>query len=482
MNIITIPPTPPRAATPPTEVVVAADSGVEINHQKICLENTSDDKQEDDPEIIVSSEEPASNEDIFDTPASIDASSVTMTTTMRSLSGNNSSGSVSSLKEIKNNKRRKPSRESLLVGKNVGSCHPGSSIISRILFVFGWIYSCLRFSFVVLQNLYHIPTYLFFNWIVFYPVYFFKPSWFLFLENIAYNLCLYTVGSWSWLANIQVIECGDDIYGLKDQIDAAAKREKKRLKSRKNSDHKRPRDLIYKEKVPTDDLSPASTNSSSIVLSPQQQQQSLGNNNTSSIEEGDQHEQQLNGHLHSSQNNSLHSSSIQSLNAKNNHMTSNTTSTLIDLGSPVRDNVSLGVASNDKNDNHPKHFNSKVSPLTPSSSSVSLSSLSPSKGRVLLMANHQCTSDVPLMFQAFVAKAKYVLLWVMDYQFKYTNFGVVSGTHGDFFITPKTFVKSELTKHCLSNPDKELVILFPEGKLLVVIQRKQWITLTFNIE
>jgi hypothetical protein len=268
------------------------------------------------------------------------------------------------------------------------------------------------------------------------------------------------------MADIQVIECGDDIYALKDELNCAAKREKKRLKKRKN-EVKRSRDLIYKEKVAVSGLSsPVSTNSS-IVLSPQQQE-SIGNNNTSSIEEG-----RRDGSLlrQSSQNNAVHSS-IQSLNAKNaENIQNRMSSTFIDLGSPERNRIPDNSDSDhhlnpNDNDKKLKIYSSKKisSPLTPSSSSESLSySTVPSKGRILLMANHQCTSDVPLMFQAFMAKAKYVLLWVMDYQFKYTNFGVVSVTHGDYFITPKTFVKSELTKHCLSNPDKDLIVLFPEG-------------------
>lgn len=83
--------------------------------------------------------------------------------------------------------------------------------------------------------------------------------------------------------------------------------------------------------------------------------------------------------------------------------------------------------------------------------------------KVLLMANHQSTGDVPLMFQAFSTSNHYILLWIMDHQFKYTNFGVVSATHGDYFIKPRNFVKSELTKHCLNAPEKDMILLFPEG-------------------
>ena len=84
--------------------------------------------------------------------------------------------------------------------------------------------------------------------------------------------------------------------------------------------------------------------------------------------------------------------------------------------------------------------------------------------KLLFIANHQDTGDVPLMFQMFTHYWEQVLLWVMDKQFKYTNFGLVSWTHGDYFILPGKFVPNDLTKHCRHNPEKNCYILFPEGK------------------
>lgn len=54
----------------------------------------------------------------------------------------------------------------------------------------------------------------------------------------------------------------------------------------------------------------------------------------------------------------------------------------------------------------------------------------------LVMVNHQSTSDVPLLMAAFAARPSLLprLNWIMDAVFKYTNFGVVSAIHGDFFI------------------------------------------------
>lgn len=56
--------------------------------------------------------------------------------------------------------------------------------------------------------------------------------------------------------------------------------------------------------------------------------------------------------------------------------------------------------------------------------------------RTLVLANHQSTSDVPLLMAAFNAKKGILpnIMWIMDRLFKYTNFGAVSLVHQDFFI------------------------------------------------
>lgn len=89
-------------------------------------------------------------------------------------------------------------------------------------------------------------------------------------------------------------------------------------------------------------------------------------------------------------------------------------------------------------------------------------------GRVLCMANHQSTSDVPLMMYAFTRRAAHWrLLWIMDAAFKWTNFGFVSVTHGDYFIKkgdPSGQLSSHVRTHM--NPShgaKNFIILFPEG-------------------
>lgn len=56
--------------------------------------------------------------------------------------------------------------------------------------------------------------------------------------------------------------------------------------------------------------------------------------------------------------------------------------------------------------------------------------------RTLLLANHQSTADVPLFMACFNAKPDVLpnIMWIMDRVFKFTNFGIVSVLHRDFFV------------------------------------------------
>lgn len=55
---------------------------------------------------------------------------------------------------------------------------------------------------------------------------------------------------------------------------------------------------------------------------------------------------------------------------------------------------------------------------------------------VLLLVNHQSTADIPCVMSALLPKSQVIgqIMWFMDYIFKFTNFGVPSCLHGDFFI------------------------------------------------
>uniref|UniRef100_A0A182T357 Phospholipid/glycerol acyltransferase domain-containing protein n=1 Tax=Anopheles maculatus TaxID=74869 RepID=A0A182T357_9DIPT len=95
--------------------------------------------------------------------------------------------------------------------------------------------------------------------------------------------------------------------------------------------------------------------------------------------------------------------------------------------------------------------------------------------RTLVLANHQSTSDVPLLMAAFNAKKGILpnIMWIMDRLFKYTNFGAVSLVHQDFFIASgkKNREKSlqQLKSHiqkCYVPRKRKWMVLFPEGGFL----------------
>jgi len=56
--------------------------------------------------------------------------------------------------------------------------------------------------------------------------------------------------------------------------------------------------------------------------------------------------------------------------------------------------------------------------------------------RTLVLVNHQSTADVPMLMTNFNSKAGVLpnIMWIMDRIFKFTNFGIISIIHQDFFI------------------------------------------------
>ncbi|KAL1484454.1 hypothetical protein MTO96_032574 [Rhipicephalus appendiculatus] len=95
--------------------------------------------------------------------------------------------------------------------------------------------------------------------------------------------------------------------------------------------------------------------------------------------------------------------------------------------------------------------------------------------RTLVLVNHQSTADVPLLMASFQGKRSVTehLMWIMDRLFKYTNFGAVSMTHGDFFITQGKDTRNtqlqRLRDHIAEvylRRGLKWIVLFPEGGFL----------------
>eukprot|EP01097_Dermamoeba_algensis_P003177 TRINITY_DN2275_c0_g1_i1.p1 TRINITY_DN2275_c0_g1~~TRINITY_DN2275_c0_g1_i1.p1 ORF type:complete len:303 (-),score=50.13 TRINITY_DN2275_c0_g1_i1:67-975(-) len=93
------------------------------------------------------------------------------------------------------------------------------------------------------------------------------------------------------------------------------------------------------------------------------------------------------------------------------------------------------------------------------------------KHNALVIANHQETGDIPTLMAVVIGHKIQKVFWVMDSMFKYTQFGLVSGLHGDVFIQSGRQFRDKslevfqegLLKICKRNG--HWVILFPEGGL-----------------
>ncbi|XP_014475232.1 PREDICTED: acyl-CoA:lysophosphatidylglycerol acyltransferase 1-like isoform X2 [Dinoponera quadriceps] len=95
--------------------------------------------------------------------------------------------------------------------------------------------------------------------------------------------------------------------------------------------------------------------------------------------------------------------------------------------------------------------------------------------RTLVIANHQSTGDVPILMTTFNAKPNVLpnLMWIMDRVFKFTNFGIVSILHQDFFIVSGRKRREEslkqLERHLKESyipRERKWMVLFPEGGFL----------------
>ncbi|XP_043931009.1 acyl-CoA:lysophosphatidylglycerol acyltransferase 1 [Protopterus annectens] len=98
-----------------------------------------------------------------------------------------------------------------------------------------------------------------------------------------------------------------------------------------------------------------------------------------------------------------------------------------------------------------------------------------SEDEAMVIANHQSTGDVCTLMMCLQDKGSVVcrMMWLMDHIFRYTNFGIVSLIHGDFFIRQGkayrdqqlVLLKDHLEKYYRSR-DRKWIVLFPEGGFL----------------
>ncbi|XP_063079836.1 acyl-CoA:lysophosphatidylglycerol acyltransferase 1 isoform X2 [Engraulis encrasicolus] len=98
-----------------------------------------------------------------------------------------------------------------------------------------------------------------------------------------------------------------------------------------------------------------------------------------------------------------------------------------------------------------------------------------SEEEAMVIVNHQSTGDVCTLMMCLQDKGTVVrkMMWLMDHVFKYTNFGLVSLIHGDFFIRQGkahrdkqlVYLKRHLDQFYHSR-ERKWIVLFPEGGFL----------------
>ncbi|XP_041951380.1 acyl-CoA:lysophosphatidylglycerol acyltransferase 1 isoform X3 [Alosa sapidissima] len=98
-----------------------------------------------------------------------------------------------------------------------------------------------------------------------------------------------------------------------------------------------------------------------------------------------------------------------------------------------------------------------------------------SEEEAMVIVNHQATGDVCTLMMCLQDKGMVVrkMMWLMDHVFKYTNFGLVSLIHGDFFIRQGkahrdkqlVYLKDHLDRFYYSR-ERKWIVLFPEGGFL----------------
>ncbi|XP_064623954.1 acyl-CoA:lysophosphatidylglycerol acyltransferase 1-like [Lineus longissimus] len=94
----------------------------------------------------------------------------------------------------------------------------------------------------------------------------------------------------------------------------------------------------------------------------------------------------------------------------------------------------------------------------------------------LMLVNHQSTCDVPALMYALIDKGSVIndKLWIIDRDFKYSNFGWISQCHRDFFIAQgkknsRGDQSKQLSDHIVDHYwplKRKWITLYPEGGFL----------------
>lgn len=302
-----------------------------------------------------------------------------------------------------------------------------------------FIYGIIRFIGIIVQNIYCVSSYLVLSWIALFPISWIRSDLYSRAENYLYNSLLFIVSSWGMAAGIAVVDTGDEFRHLIERPDLQINKDTS-LGSQKPNGINGVKDHIYRSKCNSRFKADIDEGTQSI-------------NNASDIG------RRLS--VNQSSNQTTLNNHVTDLSRTNDNST-NTTSCPKNSNNNNNENNFSKELKSSGDDKSQDDINKMASFHSNKPDIMSLRSLQ-KKPRILLLCNHISTADVPLIMQSFSTLINPSILWVLDAQFKPTNFGLVCISHGDFFITKDSFTDGSLRDQVLKHPDRNLLVLFPEG-------------------
>lgn len=343
------------------------------------------------------------------------------------------------------------------------------------------IYGIIRFLFIILQNLYCVSSYLILSWIILLPLSWLKSDLYSAAENYLYNSLLYIVSSWSLAAGATIVEAGDEYKHLVEGPNDDFKPETA-FKSRSREDlcirHRTPNGVVDEYKPSSYELksnrgsdfnekidSKSSTKQTSTEISSGGGER-LDHDKPTADQDNEKHTVLKESCRLSNRTikiNNIDNNNFSDILCKNNR------NSLSDSSSLMFNNHSSRYSNDDGTSNHQYNqveINKRIVGGSINYRDANSLKVNSSKPRILLLCNHISTADVLLMMQSFSTLTNHSLLWVLDAQFKLTQFGVVCSSHGDFFVSKNTFTSGSLREQVLKHPDRNILVLFPEGGFL----------------
>uniref|UniRef100_A0A6G1SJ31 Acyl-CoA:lysophosphatidylglycerol acyltransferase 1 n=1 Tax=Aceria tosichella TaxID=561515 RepID=A0A6G1SJ31_9ACAR len=343
------------------------------------------------------------------------------------------------------------------------------------------VYGIVRFLIIIAENLYCIPSYLVLSWVILLPASWFKNGLYSRLENYLYNSLLFIVSSWSLAAGLTVVEAGDEFKHLIEEPenqypdraitvnDETGKKRQTSIACNNNNnnidvaqryldgDCRVVEHLVKKPKAPrlVNGHVRAKLNSNGLISNGFSDDAAYDDKNQAGGDQLDEVRQENGLDGSKDARKQMTTDSNEPLKNNNDNLSEKTNSATKwndrSIQTISSKSITREAALVKRYAAECKHHTLKMIQARP---------------RILLLCNHISTADVPLIMQSFSTLTNQSILWVLDAQFKLTNFGVVCGSHGDFFVSKNSYVDGSIREHVLKYPDRNLLVLFPEGGFL----------------